>query len=105
VRQLCDALGTRQIFSSVEHPQTNCQVEAANKVILRGVKRRLMATKGDWPNEIHRVLWAYHTTPQSTTHETPFSLVYGTNAMIPIEIAKSIGRVRSFDATHSDEGL
>jgi len=37
----------------VEHPQTNGQAEAANKVILRGVKRRLMAAKGEWPNEIH----------------------------------------------------
>jgi len=47
VRQLCDEVGIKQVFSSVEHPQTNGQAEAANKVILRGVKRRLMAAKGE----------------------------------------------------------
>ncbi|XP_057718883.1 uncharacterized protein LOC130933315 [Arachis stenosperma] len=34
-------LGIRQRFSSVEHPQTNGQVESANKIILLGLKKRL----------------------------------------------------------------
>nr|XP_025660945.1 uncharacterized protein K02A2.6-like [Arachis hypogaea] len=34
-------LGIKQKFSSVEHPQTNGQVESANKVILLGLKKRL----------------------------------------------------------------
>jgi hypothetical protein len=32
------------------------------------------------------VLWFYHTTPHSTTKETPFTMVYGTDAMLPVEI-------------------
>ena len=32
------------------------------------------------------MLWAYRTTPHSTTEETPFRLTYGTEAVIPIEI-------------------
>ncbi|XP_025628720.1 uncharacterized protein [Arachis hypogaea] len=32
-------LGIKQKFSSIEHPQTNGQVEAANKIILQGLKR------------------------------------------------------------------
>ena len=105
MRQLCEEVGIKQVFSSVEHPQTNGQAEVANKVILRGVKRRLMAAKGEWPNEIHRVLWAYHTTPQTSTRETPFTLVYGTDAMIPIEVMESTGRVRLFDEEISEVGL
>ncbi|XP_016196211.1 uncharacterized protein LOC107637293 [Arachis ipaensis] len=34
-------LGIKQKFSFVEHPQTNGQVEAANKVILQGLKKRI----------------------------------------------------------------
>jgi len=34
------------------------------------------------------VLWAYICTPQSTTGETPYSMVYGTNAMIPVEVGE-----------------
>lgn len=39
-------LGVKHITSSVEHPQTNDQAEAANKVILDQLNRRLGATKG-----------------------------------------------------------
>ena len=77
---------SQQVFASVEHPQTNGQVESANRVLLRGLKRRLEKAKGLWAEEVPRIVWAYHTTEQSGTHETPFSLVYGCDAMIPVEI-------------------
>jgi len=83
--RLCLALFHQQVFASVEHPQTNRQVESANRVLLRGLKRRLEKAKGIWAEEVPRIVWAYHTTPQSTTGETPFSLVHGSDAMIPVE--------------------
>jgi len=85
-------------------PQTNGEVESANRVLLRGLKRRLEKAKGTWVEEVPRVLWAYHTTPQSTTRETPFSLVYGTNIMIPVEIQESSPRFQNFVAEESNEG-
>ncbi|MCH87820.1 RNA-directed DNA polymerase (Reverse transcriptase), partial [Trifolium medium] len=39
-----------------------------------------------WVEELWSVLWAYRTTPHSTTGETPFRLTYGTEAVIPVEI-------------------
>jgi len=67
VGEICEQLRIRKVFSSVEHPQSNGQAEAANGILLRGLRRRLEKTKGDWLNEIPRILWSYHTTPQSTT--------------------------------------
>nr|KYP72700.1 hypothetical protein KK1_005300 [Cajanus cajan] len=43
------------------------QAEAANKVILRELKKRLGNAKGQWPDMLPCILWAYHYTPQSTT--------------------------------------
>ena len=48
-------------------------------------------------------MWAYHTTPQSSTMETPFSLVYGLDAMIPVEIHESSPRFLGFGAEESNE--
>ena len=48
-------------------------------------------------------MWAYHTTPQSTTKESPFSLVYGSDAMIPVEIQESSPRFHNFVAEESNE--
>nr|XP_025625182.1 uncharacterized protein LOC112717332 [Arachis hypogaea] len=55
-------LGIRQEFSSVEHPQTNGQVESANKIILLGLKKWLDDKKGAWADELASVLWSYRTT-------------------------------------------
>ncbi|XP_072056323.1 uncharacterized protein [Arachis hypogaea] len=72
----------------MEHPQTNGQVESANKVILQGLKKRLGNKKGSWTNKLASVLWSYRTTEQSSTGETPFLLTYGVDVMIPMEIGK-----------------
>ncbi len=37
--KLCTELCIKQVFPSVEHPPTNGQVESANRVLLRGLKR------------------------------------------------------------------
>ena len=91
------------MFASVEHPQKNGQVESANRVLLRGLKRRLEKAKGSWAEEVPRIVWAYHTTEQSGTHETLFSLVYGCDAMIPVEIQESSPRFQHFVAEDSNE--
>jgi len=101
--KLCTELGIKQVFASVEHPQTNGQVESANRVLLRGLKKRLEKAKGTWADEVPIIVWAYHTTPQSTTKETPFSLVYGSDAMIPVEIQESSPRFQNFVAEESNE--
>ncbi|XP_068497746.1 uncharacterized protein [Phaseolus vulgaris] len=102
LKKLCEDIGTQQVFASVENPQTNGQVESANWVLLRGLKRRLEKAKGSWAEEVHRIVWAYHTTEQSGTHETPFSLVYGCDAMIPVEIQESSPRFKNFVAEDSN---
>jgi len=101
--KLCTELGIKQVFASIEHPQTNGQVELENKVLLRRLKRRLEKAKGNWSEEIPRILWSYHTTPQSTTKETPLSLAYGSDAMIPIEIQESSLRFQGFFVEESNE--
>jgi len=80
-------LDIKSITVSVEHPQINGQAEAANKVILNELKKRLGKAKGRWTGELIEVLWAYRCTPQTTTQETPYSLTYGTKVMIPVEVA------------------
>ncbi|RDX73388.1 Gypsy retrotransposon integrase-like protein 1, partial [Mucuna pruriens] len=103
--EFCEGLKIRQLFTSVEHPQANEQAEATNKVILRGIRRRLEEAKGRWADELPQVLWSYHTTPHSTTGETPFRLTYGTEAVIPVEIGEPSPRVTFFEPSNNEEEL
>ncbi|RDX99673.1 Tf2-6, partial [Mucuna pruriens] len=95
----------KQSFTSVEHPQSNGQAEAANKVILRELCRRLEEAKGRWAEELPQVLWSYHTAPHSTTNETPFRLTFGMEAMIPVEIGEISPRTALFEPGKNEEEL
>ncbi|XP_025664656.1 uncharacterized protein [Arachis hypogaea] len=86
-------LGIKQKFSSVEHPQTNGQVESANKIILLGLKKRLDSKKSAWANELASILWSYRTTEQSSIGETSFRLTYGVEAVISVEIGEPSPRL------------
>jgi transposase InsO family protein len=49
-------IGIKQSFTSVEHPQANGLAEASNRVILRGIRRRLDTAKTQWAEELYAVL-------------------------------------------------
>ena len=40
----------------------------------------------DWHLQINPALWAYRTTIHTPTRATPFSLVYGSEAVLPLEV-------------------
>ena len=50
-----------------------------------------------WADELPEVLWAYNTTVRSTTGETPFSLGYEYEAMVPVEIGAGSLRRDNYD--------
>ena len=83
---LCDDFGIRKSLSLVYHPQTNSQVEAINKIIKFNLKMKLEERKGLYAEELPKILWAYRMTSRTSTGETPFSLAYGAEAMVPVEI-------------------
>ena len=55
------AKGLLRSFSLVDHPQTNGQVEAVNKIIKFNLKTKLEEHKRLWAEELLKVLWAYRT--------------------------------------------
>jgi hypothetical protein len=48
-------------------------------------------------------LWALHTTPSHAMGHTPFSLVYGSEAMIPTEVEHKSFYVQHFSEEQSDD--
>ena len=60
-------------------------MEAVNKTIKTNLKKKLEAKKGAWAEELPFILWAYRTTVRRATRETPFSLAFGVEAVVPVE--------------------
>ena len=104
-RRYCGELGITNRYSTPIYPQGNRQAEAVNKVIVNGLKKRLDDAKGKWVEELPHVLWTYRTTPRRSTGETPFSMTYGAEAVIPLEIGFPTSRTSSFNPRDNDEQL
>ncbi|GJR53529.1 reverse transcriptase domain-containing protein [Tanacetum coccineum] len=103
-RDWCQELHIQQKFTLVAHPQANAQTEVTNRTLLQGLKTRLGNTKGLWVEELPNVLWAYRTTARTGNNCTPFSLVYGSEAVLPPEIGLPTFRIHSFEnAVNNDE--
>ncbi|KAK1576582.1 hypothetical protein Q3G72_015094 [Acer saccharum] len=109
-----DKYAIKLSFSTPRYPQANGQAESTNKTIVNTLKKRLEAEKSQWAEKLPEILWSYRTTPRRSTGETPFSLVYGSEAVIPIETRLSTARSEnpdeeqnnlelSFELDHLDE--
>ncbi len=97
LRGWLDDHGIASHFASVAHPQANGQVEAFNKIICDGIKKKLNKAKGLWVDELPNVLWSIRTTAKNSTGESPFMLVYGAEAVLPIEMYEPTLRVMLYD--------
>ena len=92
-------MGTKPIFASVYHPQSNGAVERANGIIFGSIKKCLFdQKKGKWADELPKVIWSHNTLESRTTKFTPFRLLYGVEAMTPEELKN-----RSLRVTHHVE--
>lgn len=95
-------MGIINKYLTISYPQSNGHAKATNKTIINGLKKRLEWMKGNWPAELPNILWAYQTTPRRLTGETPFSMTYGAEVVIPAEIGLSSVRVTDFSQSDND---
>ena len=93
------------MFSAPQSSSAQQQVEAANKIIKDNLKKKLERLKGAWIDELPMVLWAHRTTPKEATRETPFSLVFGIDAIIPTEVGLPSYRVENYSEQENDVAL
>ena len=105
ILDFCSELGIKNHYSSPAHPQSNSQVEATNRSLLKIIKTRLEGTKGIWPNELPSILWAYRTTTRTPTRETPFRLAYEVDVVIPTEVGLTSYQVENYSEDKNEKAL
>ncbi|GJS14126.1 reverse transcriptase domain-containing protein [Tanacetum coccineum] len=101
----CEKLNITQRFALVKHPQSNGLVERANRSLGEGIKACLGKGNKNWIEELPYVLWAHRTMIKSSHDDTPFSLTYGIEAVIPAEIGMPTYRTAVVDVVHNNEEL
>ncbi|KAJ4790334.1 Pol-polyprotein [Rhynchospora pubera] len=102
-QDMCEGFGILSLFSSVSHPQTNGLAEVSNRTILEGLKKKVEGSKGAWPDFLDEILWSYNTTPRTATGRSPFAMVYGMEAVTPMEIVQPTLRTIAYEWTKNNE--
>ena len=69
----------------LDQPQTNGIVEAANRNV-KNILAKMVVTYKDWAKKLPFSLWGYRTSICASTRATPYSLVYGSKAVLPIKV-------------------
>ena len=89
---LIQEYGIQHHISSAYRPQTNGVIEAANKNIKR-ILRKMVETSRHWSEKLPFSLWAYRTSFRTSIGVTLYYLVYGMEAVLPVEIETGSLRV------------
>lgn len=71
--------------SAPYHPQANGQAESTNKTLCTALTKVVSESRTDWETKLSSVLWAYRVAYKVAVGTTPFELVYGLNAILPID--------------------
>jgi transposase InsO family protein len=88
-------------WAVVAHPMMNGQVERANGMILQGLKPRIYNDLNKfgkrWMKEKPSVIWSLRTTPSRAMGFSPFFLVYGAEAVLPMDLEYGSQRTKVYD--------
>ncbi|XP_040943180.1 uncharacterized protein, partial [Gossypium hirsutum] len=85
-RTLWGRLGTKLLFSTTCHPQTDGQTEVVNRILstlLRAIIRKNLKA---WEECLPHVEFAYNRAIHSATKFSPFEIVYGFNPLTPLDL-------------------
>ncbi|KAH9304454.1 hypothetical protein KI387_008858, partial [Taxus chinensis] len=72
--------------SSNYYPQGNGLAESTNKNLLRIIRRTLKDNQRAWHLMLNSTLWADRVTPKRSVGNSPYKLVYGKEARMPISV-------------------
>ena len=85
MQEVCYQFKIEYRNSTLYRPKANGAVEAANKNIKK-ILRKMVQSSRQWHEKLPFALLGYRTTVRTSVGATPYSLVYGTEAVIPSEI-------------------
>ncbi|KAK9750080.1 hypothetical protein RND81_02G171800 [Saponaria officinalis] len=80
-------------WSWPKYAQANGQAESTNKIIKNGIARMIKDNPREWSDLLLDSLWAYRTSKRDAIDCTPYELVYGHEAILPVEVTVRTIRV------------
>lgn len=80
------------MHSTSYYPQGNGLAESSNKILVKIIKKLLEQNTRGWDSKLKFALWADRVTNKKSIDTSPFKLVYGTEAVFPIQLALPVAK-------------
>jgi hypothetical protein len=92
VREFAESLKIKLFSSLPYYAQSNGQAESNNKTLIKLIKKNEENPKR-WHEVLSEALWTHHISKHCATKVTPFELVYGQEAILPMEVNLDVLRI------------
>ncbi|PKI60631.1 hypothetical protein CRG98_018981 [Punica granatum] len=103
VKDFAGELGIKLITCTSYYAQANGQADASNKVIINIIEKSIESNPRGWHDKLSKALCAYRTSKRDATGATQFSLTFGHDVFLPLEINVRSARVdHQHGLTHGD---
>jgi hypothetical protein len=79
-------LGTKLLFSTTCHPQTDGQTEVVSRTLSTLLRTIIQKNLKNWEDCLPFIEFAYNRSVHSTTDFSPFEIVYGFNPLTPLDL-------------------
>lgn len=90
IKDVCKILNVKKIFTTPYHAQTDGLVERFNRTIADILATIAVNDAINWDKYLNRALFAYRSSPQASTGESPFFLQHGREPNLPIDIIYAV---------------
>ena len=91
------------IRSTPFYTQANGQAEASNEVVISILEKMLEDNPKDWHIILFETLWTYRTPKRDSTGVSPYSLTYGQDVVLLMEVVVSSLRVSRHNGLNPQE--
>ena len=78
---------TDRLRTTAYHPQTDGLVERQNQTLKQMIRTYVNKKQSDWDELLPYLSFAYNSSVHSTTGVTPYFLLYGREATLPVDVA------------------
>jgi hypothetical protein len=86
VREFTESYKIKLLNSSPYYAQAKGQAESSNKILIKPIMKKIEENPRRWHEVLSEALWTHRISRHGASKVTPFGLVYGQEAMLPVEV-------------------
>ncbi|KAL5468841.1 hypothetical protein EMCRGX_G029964 [Ephydatia muelleri] len=105
MQEICKLLNMYKSRTTPYHPQSDGLVERLNRTLISMLATSVHEHSGDWDRYLRQLCMAYNTSVQSSTTFTPFFLMFGRQAKLPMDVVYGLTPTEAQPCTEYAQNL